>query len=759
MQPLFAAVLLIGLTSCDGSQEQAADSAVAQDFSSYVNPMIGTDGIVHTFPGATVPFGKLQLSPDGGTNGWNWCSGYHYSDANIMGFSHTHLSGTGWSDLGDILVMPTVGELQLLPGSKEEPDTGYRSRIDHEREDATPGYYQVELLDYDVNAELTVGEQVAYHKYTFPESKEAHIVIDPDHIIFGRVQDTQVEIVDANTVKGFCHSIGWGGDRYVYFTLTTSKAFKTAGVSLGEEVQKDAQRAAGRDAKAFLNFETEEGEAVEVKVAISAVSQANADANHASAGDTQFDAAREAARAAWANEINKIQVKGGTEDQRHIFYTGLYHAMIHPSQSMDVNGQYVANGGVHQAEGYVNYSSFSLWDTFRAVHPLMTMLDTERTADFANALISRYENGSHLPMWELCGADNTCMIGYPAVSVIADAILKDIPGIDAEKAYAAMRDIAFFPKHSSSDGASGLEDYIKLGYIPSDVAKSVSKTLEYGYYDWCIAQIAKKLGKTEDVKLFEERAKNFMALYNPEKKMYWPKDRDGNWAELNMKSWESLQPHYVSGNIWAYNYFYPHATNLAIEQFGGMDAYLAEMDNMFAQVLDMEGEQHVDLTGFMGHYGHGDEPGHNILYIYNFLGQPWKAQEKIKEVQDNMYFNKPDGAPNNDDCGQMSAWYIYSSLGFYPVCPGDMNYIIGKPMFEEATINVAGGKQFVIKAPAVSETNCYVQGVKLNGEELAKSFITHSDIMNGGTLEFEMGSTPNKEWGAAMENRPVSALR
>ena len=752
---IFPVLMLAFLAACTSGTKSGS-----VDYTQYVDPFIGTDGIVHTFPGATYPFGMVQLSPDGDTQGWNWCSGYHYSDDNIKGFSHTHLSGTGWSDLGDILVMPTVGEIKLNSGSKDNPDEGYRSRINHDDEEASPGYYRVKLQDYNINAELTTSRRVGFHKYTFPASDQSNVIIDPTNKIFGRTIETQVSIKDESTIEGYCYSSGWGGNRYIYFTASFSKPFKMAGVGLDDKVMADAKEVKGVNAKGFASFTTTEGEMIEMKLAFSAVSLQGARKNMATEGSEKtFEEVREKTKAAWQKELAKIEVSGGSEDQKKIFYTGLYHAMIHPNISMDVDGGYVAMGKKLNTQDFTNYSTFSLWDTHRAVHPLLTMIDTKRTTDFVKSLVSRHENGGQLPMWELCGYDNVCMIGYPAVSVIADAILKDIPGIDVEKAYEAMRAIAFFPKNSSSDGESGLNEYNEYGYVPADIAKSVAKTLEYSYYDWCIAKVAEKLGKTEDAELFYQRSKSFVHHYNADKKLFWPKDRDGNWLDgISLTSWEDLMPHYVSGNIWAYAYFYPHATNMVIDLMGGKDAFTDNLDSLFAQPMNMEGEQHVDISGFIGHYGHGDEPGHQIAYLYNYAGKPWKTQEKVREISNTMYFAKNDGMPNNDDCGQMSAWYIYSALGFYPVCPGDLTYIIGTPLFENAAIHLEDGKSFHVEAVNVSADNKYVQSVELNGKPYSKSYITHLDIMNGGKLTFTMGSQPNKNWGSAEGDRPVSDL-
>lgn len=749
---LSAAAVLVGCGT------QAAETNPHFKAVDYVDPFIGTAGIVHTYPGATVPFGMIQLSPDNDTKGWNWTSGYHTSDSTLKGFSHTHLSGTGWSDLGDILLTATSGPVQLQAGPKDRPDEGYRSRISHsaENEQAQAGYYMVNLLDYGVKAEMTTTERVGYHRYTFPESTEANIIIDPTNKIFGRVFETKVNIANDHTIEGYCYSTGWGGVRYVYFTAEFSKPFAKAGVGLkGNPV--DGTEAKGPDATAYATFQTTDGEAIGVRVAISAISPEGARTNLATAGTQSFDEVRKAASDKWEEQLSAFRFEGVDEAQMRILYTGLYHAMIQPNLWMDADGKYQALEKYWEADGFTNYSTFSLWDTFRAVHPLLTITDHTTTREVVNSLISRHENGGHLPLWELTGYDNACMIGYPSVSVIADAILKGVPGIDLEKAYAAMRHIAFFPVNSSSDGISGLPEYIRLGYVPAGIGSSVAKTLEYSYYDWCISLIAEKLGKTEDVELFRNRSMNFLNHWNAEKKLMWPKDSAGNWVDQSLTSWESLQPHYVSGNVWAYSYFYPHATNKMIEVMGGPAAFEANMDEVLNTPMNMEGDQHVDISGFVGHYGHGDEPGHQFLYLYNYAGAAWKIADWVNTVSDMYYSDRRDGMPNNDDCGQMSAWYIFSSMGFYPVAPGDLTYVIGAPMMHGATIRTATGKTFTMKAHDLTDKNIYVQSVKLNGKPLERGYITHDEIMSGATLEFFMSATPNKE---LFKDAPaVSAIR
>ncbi|MFI3295461.1 MAG: GH92 family glycosyl hydrolase [Rikenellaceae bacterium] len=710
------------------------------DPTKYVDPFIGTDGIVHTFPGAAAPFGMIQLSPDNNTNGWNWCSGYHTSDSTVMGFSHNHLSGTGWSDLGDILIMPTVGKATTKAGRSDNPDSGYRSRISHNpaNEVAKPGYYMVDLLDYKIKAELTANERIGVHRYTFPAADTANIIFDPDHKIFGKVFDTEVSVLNDSTIQGWCSSTGWGGERTVWFTAQLSRAFDAATMGKKGYVQY---------------FNLPEGTQIEMKVSLSHVSQEGAHKNLASGKDYNFDSVYEQCHKAWKDQLSSYEFVASSESQLRILYTGLYHALLQPNLNMDVDGQFISGGasGTDKLSGdlrstseFNNYSTFSFWDTFRAANHFLTFTNHQVLSDIVNSLIERYQTNGNLPLWELLGFDNTCMIGYPAVAIIGDAIIKDIKGFDYHEAYKAMRNAAFTPYLSSSDGESGLEEYIALGYVPSEFHSSVAKTTEYAYYDWIIAQVAAKLGYADDAKLFTDRSMNFLNNWNSEKMLMWPKDKDGNWVEQDIQDWNSLQQNYVSGNIYSYSYFYPHAVDTMIALYGGKDKYVAALDQIMNTPLDMKGDTHVDISGFVGKYAHGDEPGHHFLYLYNIAGAPEKMAPWLHDVSNTFYSDSRDGMPNNDDCGQMSAWYIFSSMGFYPVCPGDGRYYIGAPMMHEATITGESGKKFRMTAENYSTENIYVQSVTLNGEKLEKGYITYQEIQAGGELHFVMGSSPVK---------------
>lgn len=709
----------------------------------YVDPMIGTDGIGHTFPGAVVPFGMVQLSPDQQLQGWNFCSGYHYQDSTIMGFSHTHISGPGWSDLGDILVMPTVGTLQFLPGEADQPESGYRSRFSHDREFASPGYYRVMLDDYRVNAELTVSERVGFHRYTFPKSKQSNIMIDPVNKIFGKTIETQVEIISDHQIQGYSYSYGWGGYRTIYFVATFSKPFREYGVYVNGDAQTSQLSAKGADAKVWVSYHTKEGEEIEVKVAISPVSKKGAMKNYESEGAAlTFSMALIQAQDKWRKELGKVEVIKASEEEKMKIYTGLYHAFLHPNIYMDVDGEYIADGKEFVANNFTNYSTFSLWDTFRAVHPLFNILQRDRNADMVRSLISRYQNGITMPMWELCGYDNTCMIGYHSASVIWEAIKKGID-IDRELALEAMIDASVANKPLnmfSSDGCPATHLYIEHGYVPAVTVRSVSKTLEYSYIDWCISQLANNIGNSEVAKKYSDRSKGFTHHYNDTARTFLPKYQPWNWVGVNTSSWQDLQKHYVSGNMWAYEFFVPHDIETLILLKGSKEAFEEDLNNLFEGSLLTSGEQHVDISGFIGKYAHGDEPGHHIPYLFNYVGKHYRTCEIVTQIKREMYSIKPDGLVNNDDLGQMSAWYVFSALGFYPVNPGSGVYDIGTPSVEKVVLNLENGEKFEILAHNLSDENIYVDSVFLNNEKLARLYITHEEIMQGGRLEFFMSS-------------------
>jgi len=723
----------------------------------YVDPFIGTDGHGHTFPGATLPFGMVQLSPSNDFKAWDWCSGYHYSDSVLKGFAHTHISGPGLAGLGDILLMPTVGKILTDPGTEQNPENGYRSRFSHENETASPGYYQVLLVDYDVNVELTCTERVGFHRYRFPKSDEANIIFDPTHHIAESIFDANIEFVSENKIRGYKESKGEAGTRKVYFIAQFSKKPKKIGItSNGKIVNKKSS--SGKKVKGFVQFSTEQDEEIEVHVAISHVSFEGAEKNLiAETKNKNFDKVVAEAKTIWTKQLSKIDVNMLSEKDKTIFYTGLYHSSMSPNLYMDVDGKYKINGKVYSSN-HPQYSMFSTWDTFRATHPLYTIINQKITTDMVNSMVDRDAvNEVGLPLWELYGYDNRCMPGYSTVPVIADAILKDIPGIDKEAAFTAIYNAAFNNTKSSPNyDVNGIDEYIALGYVPMEIGSSISKTTEYCYYDWCIARVAEKLGKTKEQKMFDDRAKYFASHFYKENGYLWPKSSTGDWLKkMDLTVWDDgLIRNYVSGNIWAYSTFVPHGIPALIKLHGNEQKFAEFLDGIIADTTSLGGNAHVDISGFIGKYGHGDEPGHHLAYLYNYVGQPWKSQKLIREVMEKMYFDTPKGFENNEDLGQMSSWYLFSALGFYPVCPGDGKYILGSPLVNDAEINLENGKTFKIITKNNSKKNQYIQSVNLNGKKYTKTYISHDDIMTGGLLEFVMGDKPKYKYGSKKKDYP-----
>jgi len=722
-------------------------SVSAQTNLKYVDPMIGTDAHGHTFPGATTPFGMIQLSPSNGWKGWDWCAGYHYSDTVIKGFAHNHVSGAGLSGLGDILLMPTMGKLQVIAGTDKNPELGYCSRFSHLNEKASAGYYSVLLDDDNILVELTATTRVGFHRYTFQNEGEGHVIIDPSYGL-DDVTNAELEIISENEIRGIKYSNGQGGVRKTYFYAHFSKPFNKSGFAINDTVVGHQSKINGKNIRAWVNYKAKKGDVIEVKVALSFVSYEGAVKNYkAEAQEIDFNVALSRAQKTWNEKLDKISISG-TDTEKRIFYTSMYHSLISPNIISDVDGNYIVEGKKYHSD-FDQYSTFSSWDTFRAFHPLMTILETKKTADWVNSLTSRYTISKvGLPVWEFVGHDNICMIGYSTTSLMSDAILKNIPGIDVENAYKAMHAASFsLEKNSPNYDANGMSDYVKLGYVTSSVGCSVSKTTEQNYYDWAIGKVAEKLGKTADATLYANRSKSFLNLYNPEKQYLWPKMPNGEWLEMNLSKWDDLIRNYVSGNIWAYSAFYPHSMGAMINKMEGRKNYEIWLDKIFSDTTQLTGGMHVDISGFIGKYGHGDEPGHQMSYLYNYVGAPYKTQRWVHKITKSMYSDKPDGVNNNDDLGQMSSWYIFSTLGFYPVCPGSLQYVIGSPHFTKVAVKTEAGKVFTILAKNASSVNIYIQSVRLNGKKYELPFITHNNIMSGGLLEFEMSDKPSN-WGA-----------
>lgn len=750
-----------------------SDSTFAQQrkLVDYVNPLIGTAKMGHTFPGATVPFGAVQLSPDTDTipyavdgkyNGdvYKYCAGYQYNDPTIVGFSHTHFSGTGHSDLGDILVMPTQGKLQLNTGTAERPDGGYRSRYRHEMEVAKPNFYQVLLDDHNIKAELTTSTRVGLHRYTFPKSTESHIVIDLTSGIYnydGKNVWTVLKVHNDSLITGYRQTNGWARTRTVYFAIRTSKPFKNYGSGQfdGNQVYRGFWRKfdqrnnfpdlAGHNLKLHLDFDTEEQESILMKVSLSPVSMTNAIANmEAEIPNWNFDHVVAEGQSAWENELKKIEVDMLSEEDMVNFYTSMYHASLMPTIYMDVNGEYKGlDQEVHQADGFINYTSFSLWDTFRAFHPLLNLINPSRNADMVSSMLAHYDQSvlKMLPIWSHYANDNWCMSGYHSVSVVVDAILKGVYKGDANAALQACVQTANTRRYE------GIGAYIDLGYVPDDVSgTSVSNTLEYAYDDWCIAQLAKKLGNQELYQDFSKRAESWKNLYDSSIGFMRPKNSKGEFRP----KFDVLETHnqgFIEGNTWNYSLYVPHQPVEMMNTMGGARKLESYLDSLFTMHLPDKYFEHTeDITreGIIGNYVHGNEPSHHVAYLYNITNSPWKTQEKVRTIINNQYHNGEAGLGGNDDCGQMSAWYIFSSLGFYPVAPGDDTYWIGSPLVKSATINLENGKQIQVNARNQSVANKYVRKVSWNGKEIKDFKLSYALLQNGGSLEFEMSSKPKR---------------
>jgi len=738
---IFVLVSFILLSSCDSVENNK--------LTDFVDPFIGTGGHGHTYPGAVWPFGMVQLSPDTRLEGWDGCGGYHYSDNVIYGFSHTHLSGTGVSDYGDILLMPTIGKINFNNGSDGDLMNGYGSKFDHSRESASPGYYSVILDDYNIKAELTVSPRTGMHRYTFPESEQSNIIIDLVHR--DMVIQSGIKIVNDSTIEGFRRSDAWARDQHVYFVAEFSKPFKDFGIANNDEIIPGISEIQGTHVKTYLTFNTEKDEQIISRIGISAVSIDGARKNlKAENPGYAFEKILNNAEEAWEDELGKIVVEGGSKDDKAVFYTSLYHAFLNPNLFMDHDGQYRGTDlEVHQADDFVNYSVFSLWDTYRAEHPLLTIIDQKRTNDFIKTMLAQYKNGGQLPVWELAANYTGCMIGYHSVPVIADAYLKGINDFDAELAMEAML-------HSAEQDHLGLEYYRKYGFIPAEKeSESVSKTLEYAYDDWCIAQMAKKLDNNEVYLNYIQRAQYYKNLFDPSTGFMRAK-MNGFWFEpFNPRE---VNFNYTEANSWQYSFYVPQDVSGLINLMGGDKAFEHKLDELFTTTSETTGRDQADITGLIGQYAHGNEPSHHMAYLYSYIGKPWKTQEMTRKIMKDFYYARPDGLCGNEDCGQMSAWYVMSAMGFYPVCPGQDFYVMGSPVFDKITINLESGNTFEIIAKNNSENNIYIQSAKLNSKPLSTSYLYHKDIMKGGRLSLSMGPEPNKQWAESSNTRPKSSI-
>lgn len=704
---------------------------------SYVNTFIGTGGHGHTYPGASAPFGMMQLGPDTRLEGWDGCSGYHYTDEYIYGFSHTHLSGTGISDYGDVLLMPTNKQIF---NNGADGKAGYRAHFSHDNESAQPGYYKVKLDSTNIEVELTVSLRSGMHKYKYPSAENQYVILDLVHR--DKVLDAKIDKVSDTEIVGYRHSEAWAKDQRLFYAIKTSHPF----TDVLQSPEKTGMPGARRSALKFIN---PNNETVYIKVGISAVDIEGARENlNAEIANKDFETIKSEVQEYWEKQLEKIVIEDKHIDNKTNFYSALYHTMLAPNRYQDVDGRYRGMDlEIHKAD-FDYYSVFSLWDTYRAAHPLYTIIEQERTNDFINTFLAKYDEGGIMPMWDLAGNYTDCMIGYHAVPVVADAYLKGIRGYDTEKALEAM-------KHSATRDKFGLKAYKEYGFIPVDEeSESVSKTLEYAYDDWTIAQMAKDMGKTEDYKNYIQRAQYYKNVFDPETKFMRGRFRNTWFAPFDPYE---VNFNYTEANSWQYSFYVPQDISGFINLMGGKDKLEKQLDELFSAKTKTTGREQGDITGLIGQYAHGNEPSHHMAYLYNFVNKPYKTQEKVYQILTELYTNEPDGVSGNEDCGQMSAWYVLSSMGFYSVTPGSNEYVIGTTLFDKATINLENGNQFNIIANNRSETNIYIESVKLNGEPLEKTFIKHSDIIEGGTLEFNMTGQPSK-WGTAQGNEPKTEI-
>ncbi len=836
---------MLSVLGCSNTKDLKQSNML--ELTNYVDPFIGTHKEGHTFPGACLPFGMVQLSPD---NGYHGVKAYNYSRTSILGFSHTHLSGTGpytLTNYNNFLIMPTIGDLKVFPSVVKDPtrvaernletrldnlsieeqqrvermsgeeqkkilqtifqeekqkamedlaktgyDTskivkGYESAYSHDEEDASPGYYTVILKDYNIKAEITATQRVGFHQYTFPESQDAHFIIDVTHSITpGR--DAYVKVLNENQIEGYVVGDMEGNHSRPlksYFFAEFNKNFSSYCTCNGEDINYGLNEMSGKNGiGAFVNFSTSEGEQVLIKVGISFVSIEGAKKNlEAEVPHWDFDKIKTQAEDIWNEKLNKIKVKGGTESQKTSLYTSMYHSLMFPRTFSDVDGSYYSHfdNTVHQTQGEPYYVDFSLWDTYRAQHPLLAYLEPERQNEMINTLLEMYDQGGRLPLYvSYKNYFMKVMIGDHATSVIVDSYMKGIRDYDIEKAYEAMRKNAMEPGEKASS-RTGLNYYKDLGYVPADkVRESVSVTLENAYDDWCLAEIAKDLGKNDDYLLFSKRARNYENLYDHSIGLMRPRKEDGSWLEMCEEPpkiirtedghqyyscfdplWVGVSPsrHYTESNAWQYLWHVPYDVQGLMDLMGGRKVFINKLDTLFTMTPDETGPEYAPLYSKIGQYVHGNEPVHHVGYLYNYAGEPWKTQMRVRQIMDEKYLAAPDGLCGNDDMGQMSAWYIFSALGFYPVSPGQNVFAIGTPLFEEATLNLGNyysGNLFTVKAKGVSSDNFYIQSATLNGKTYNKTWITHDDIVKGGTLIFKMGPKPNKQWGSNPEDAPPS---
>lgn len=731
---LFVPVLSLCLVSCGSSQK----GQEMEDLTQFVDPRIGTGGHGHVFYGANVPYGFIQLGPTSIPQSWDWVSGYHVSDSTVIGFPHTHLSGTGIGDLHDINVMPVVGEVTYSRGDASSYETGLWSYSDRSKEVVTPGYYRTHLSRYNVDVELTATKRVGFHKYTFLGNESPAIVFDMvNGGCWDKTTEAVIRVVNDSTVSGYRYSKGWADDQRVFFRAEFSRKFDNVEFIVNDSV-KEGDMAKGAQLFARVNFAAGNQEPVYMKVALSPTSEEGAQLNmQTELSGWDFEKTIADAKAAWNKELNKVKVYTTDEASKKIFYTSLYHTLFAPSEFCDVNGDYYgADKQMHKDEGFVNYTTFSLWDTYRAAQPLMTILHPEKMSDIINTMLHIHQQQGKLPVWHLMGCETNCMVGNPGVPVVADAILKDIKGFDTELAFKALKESSMLPER-------GMEHRIEYGFIPADkMTEAIAYDMEYAIADWAVAQAAQKLGKQEDYEYFLKRSKSYKNYFDASTGFMRGKMLDGSWrTPFSPYASSHRDDDYCEGNAWQYTWLVPHDVEGLVECFGSKEAFVNKLDSLFLANGDMGEASSPDISGLIGQYAHGNEPSHHTVYLYTLVGQPWKTADRIKEILHTMYTDQPDGLSGNEDVGQMSAWYILSSFGFYQVEPAGGKFVFGYPNFDKVEIAVPAGK-FVIERENKGQQNNYIQGIVFNGTEYKKPWIEYADIMKGGELKFLMGDEP-----------------
>ncbi len=748
----------VAAQSVNRVKQPANRTSAGQGVTQYVDPFIGTGFHGHVFLGANVPFGAVQLGPTllgpmGLADGWDWCSGYHNTDSLMIGFSHTHLSGTGIGDLGDVLIMPTTGPVHLTKGMPRNSQSGYASHFSHSNEIARPGYYRVKLDRYNIDAELTATERVGLHRYIFPKTSDAHILIDLEQGIgWDKSIDTKLEKVNDSTLVGYRFSKGWAADQRLYFAIVLSRPVANFAL-YNDQTAASGTSLTSAKTKGILSFATKAGETVLLKVGISPVSSANALANiRAELPHWQFDQVRSNADASWNRELGKVQATSSDRARLTTFYTALYHTMIAPSIFNDHNGDYRGTDKkVYLKAPFTNLTTFSLWDTYRAANPLYTLLQPQRMGDMVNSMLAIYEQQGSLPIWPLMGNETNTMPGNSSLPIISDAVLKGIPGIDANRAYAAM-------KASATRDPRGLKFVRNLQFIPADsMVESVAQGLEYAIDDWAVAQVAKKLGKADDYAYFSKRAKAYRHYFDPTTKFMRGRVSETAWrTPFSPVESRHMKDDFAEGNAWQYTWLVPHDVEGLMTLMGGEQPFTKKLDSLFVVKAKMGAEASNDITGLIGQYAHGNEPSHHITYLYAYVGQPWKTADKVRYIMDSLYSARPDGLCGNEDVGQMSAWYVLSAMGFYPVNPANGAYVFGSPVFDAITLRLPDNKSFSINVRNNSAKNRYIKTMTLNGKPYTRSYIRHQDLLNGGTLTIDMSDKPSSTWGTAPADRPKS---